>query len=74
MKASIYVKNRVRQLRQEAGLTQRQLALKANLSPSVVVKLDQPNTIISLEHAASLAKALNCGPLDLLPLELKGSP
>jgi|HubBroStandDraft_6_1064221.scaffolds.fasta_scaffold00012_136 transcriptional regulator with XRE-family HTH domain len=62
------MKNRVRQLRLEAGLTQTELAARAGLAHSTLARIDaNPRCSIPLDRAPQIANALRVKPLDLLP-------
>lgn len=63
------MRNRLRQLRIEAGVTQRDLAARAGVSPSTISRIDAtPSASITLELARRIASALHVDPFDLLPL------
>lgn len=60
-------RNRLRQLRTERGLTQRDLALQAGVPASTVSRIDSvPSTKIELDVAWRLAAALKIDPRELL--------
>lgn len=62
------MRNQLRRLRLEAGLTQRQLAKLAQVPDSTLARLDHtPSAAISLDIAARIANALHVDPLELLP-------
>jgi transcriptional regulator with XRE-family HTH domain len=62
------MRNRLRQLRIEAGVTQRDLAARAGVSPSTLSRIDAtPSASITLELAQRIANALRIDPYDLLP-------
>jgi DNA-binding XRE family transcriptional regulator len=62
------VKNRVRRLRLEAGLSQVELAARAGLATSTLHRIDaNPRVKVSLEQASRLAPPLGVQPMDLLP-------
>lgn len=50
--------NRLGELRRSAGLTQQELAFKANLSISTVAKVEQGKTAPALDTARAIAAAL----------------
>jgi len=60
---------KVRVRRYEIGLTQEELAEKANLHPTYVNSVERGERNISLENIILLAKALCCSPKDLVPEE-----
>jgi transcriptional regulator with XRE-family HTH domain len=62
------VKNRLRQLRVEAGITQRELAKRSGIPDSTIARIDAtPSAAISLEAARRIADVLHVDPFDLLP-------
>ncbi len=62
------MKNRLRQLRREAGITQRDLAERAGIPPSTIARIDAtPSASISLDLARQVACVLQIDPFDLLP-------
>ena len=58
---------KVRMLRFELGITQEELAEKADLHPTYVGSVERGERNIALENIVSLAKALNCSAKDLMP-------
>ena len=58
--------NHVRRFRQEAGLTQEQLAWKAGIHRSYVPQIEQGQRNLTLELICKLAKALKVGASDLV--------
>ncbi len=58
---------KVRMRRYEIGLTQEELAEKADLHPTYVGSVERGERNIALENIIILAKALNCSPKDLMP-------
>lgn len=57
---------RVKALRAECGLSQEALAHESNLARSYVGEVETGKRNISLLNIHKLAKALGCGPSDLL--------
>ncbi len=58
--------SRVAELRKRAGLTQRQLAIKLNVTESTIANWEQGrNALTWFERVALLCKALNCSPNEL---------
>jgi transcriptional regulator with XRE-family HTH domain len=69
------VKNRLRQLRLEAGITQEQLATRSGIPESTIARIDAtPTAAISLETARRIAGVLHVDPFDLLPANGQPSP
>lgn len=64
------VHNRLSALRRQAGLTQDQLAQRADTVRSQIVKLERGERRLTVDWMLRLAKALNCDPKDLLPPEV----
>ena len=58
---------KIRLRRHEIGLTQEELAEKADLHPTYVGSVERGERNIALENIIILAKALNCSPKDLMP-------
>ncbi len=58
---------KVRMRRYEIGITQEELAEKADLHPTYVGSVERGERNIALENIIILAKALNCSPRDLMP-------
>ncbi|MDQ1102866.1 helix-turn-helix domain-containing protein [Nocardioides zeae] len=50
----------LRQLREEAGFTQRQLAIEAQMAQPAVARLEACETIPTLATLTRLSKALGC--------------
>lgn len=57
----------VRMRRFKIGITQEELAEKADLHPTYVGSVERGERNIALENIISLAKALDCSPKDLMP-------
>lgn len=57
----------VRMKRYELGLTQEELAEKADIHPTYVGSVERGERNIALENIIALAKALKCSPKDLMP-------
>lgn len=58
---------KVRMRRFEVGITQEELAEKADLHPTYVGSVERGERNISLENIVSIASALGCHPKDLFP-------
>ncbi len=58
---------KVRMRRFEIGMTQEELAEKADLHPTYVGSVERGERNISLENIIALGHALSCSPRDLLP-------
>lgn len=58
---------KVRMRRYEVGLTQEELAEKADLHPTYVGSVERGERNIALENIIALAKALECSSKDLMP-------
>lgn len=58
--------NRIRLARKRLQMTQEQLAEKMNISISAISRLENGNTMLSLENLIKLANALDIGIQDLL--------
>lgn len=57
----------VRMHRYEIGLTQEELAEKADLHPTYVGSVERGERNIALENIIAIARALGCSPKDLMP-------
>jgi putative transcriptional regulator len=60
-------KNRVRQVRVEAGLSQRRLADAAGISRTTLIKLERGERTPTPSTILALSIALSCSPFDLAP-------
>lgn len=58
---------RVRMRRFEIGLTQEELAEKAELHPTYIGSVERGERNIALENIVALANALKCSSKDLMP-------
>lgn len=58
---------KVRMRRFEIGITQEELAEKADLHPTYVGSVERGERNIALENIIAIAKALGCSPKDLMP-------
>jgi len=58
---------KVRMRRFEMGLTQEELAERAELHPTYVGSVERGERNIALENIIAIAKALECSPKDLMP-------
>jgi len=61
------VGNRIREIRKEQGLTQNQLAAKADLRQSYVFEIESGGSNLTLKMLNRVARALHVSPRDLLP-------
>lgn len=62
------MRNRVRELRLGAGLTQQQLADRCGMPYATLARIDlNPRASIALDKAGPIAKALGVEPLELVP-------
>lgn len=58
---------KVRMRRFEIGITQEELAEKADLHPTYVGSVERGERNIALENIVAIAKGLGCSPKDLMP-------
>lgn len=58
---------KVRIRRFEIGITQEELAEKADLHPTYLGSVERGERNIALENIIAIAKALGCSPKDLMP-------
>jgi transcriptional regulator with XRE-family HTH domain len=58
---------KVRMRRYEIGLTQEELAEKADLHPTYIGSVERGERNISLENIVIIAKALKCSSKELMP-------
>lgn len=58
---------KVRLRRYELGMTQEDLAEKADLHPTYIGSVERGERNIALENIIILSKALKCSPKDLMP-------
>jgi transcriptional regulator with XRE-family HTH domain len=56
-----------RQKRQDLGLTQEELAERAELHPTYIGSVERGERNIALENILLIAKSLNCSSKDLMP-------
>ncbi|HEX3459103.1 MAG TPA: helix-turn-helix transcriptional regulator [Candidatus Baltobacteraceae bacterium] len=62
------VKNRLRPIREKAGVTQKELAERSGLPHGTLARIDgNPTSKLSLYQARQIAKALGIDPFSLLP-------
>jgi len=66
-----YVIDKVRELRLEKGISQRELARLLDLTDGFIGKVETPKerAKYNLEHLNAIAKILKCSPKDFLPGE-----
>lgn len=62
-----FVGSRIRSFREQAGLTQMQLAFMSDLDRSFIQKVEHGRQSISLENAWMIAGALKCELSDIVP-------
>ena len=63
----------LKRLRTSAGLSQEELAARANLHRTYVSSVERGNRNVSLQNIVALAEALKCDPRELLaPPESEG--
>jgi predicted transcriptional regulator len=64
-----YVIDKVREIRKEKGISQRDLAAYTNLSFGFIGDVESPRSRAkyNLQHINEIAKAFECSPRDLLP-------
>lgn len=71
MKSAIdwYVSNKVREIRQDKGISQLNLAIQLDISVGFVGKIESPKypSHYNLKHLNELARILRCSPKDFLP-------
>ena len=61
------MKNRLRELRQRAGISQQQLAVKARMNPSTLTMIERYGYIPGAEVRLKIAKALKTTESELFP-------
>ena len=68
-KFELYVIGKVKQRRQELGISQQQLAYRMDLSIGFIGKIESPKypSKWNLDHLNKLADILKCSPKDFLP-------
>lgn len=59
--------NRIKELRESAGLTQQQLATRAGTSQPQIDRLEKSSRKLTQDWMNRLSRALGCEPQDLLP-------
>lgn len=59
--------NRIRELREEIGMAQAELARRANVTPSAINKVESGERGLDQDWMRRLAPHLGCAPADLLP-------
>lgn len=64
--ATVYVGDRIRELREQRGLSQAALRRVSGISISVIYRAERGD-VVSPNTARRLAAALGCKPADLLP-------
>jgi len=65
----LYVVNKVREMREERGWSQKELAEKMDVGFSFIGDIESSNRAAkyNLRHINKLAKIFNCSPKDFLP-------
>ena len=65
----LYIINKVKELRTEAGISQAVLAIKLEVSDAFVGQIENPKhrAKYNLSHINKLAQIFNCSPKDFLP-------
>lgn len=66
--------NRIKELREAAGLSQEELASKVHTSGQQIGRLENGSRRLTIEWVMRLAKALNVPSSELLPRDKKGQP
>ena len=68
-KVELYVIGKVKERRQNLGISQQQLAYLMDLSIGFIGKIESPKypSKWNLDHLNKLADVLNCSPQDFLP-------
>jgi transcriptional regulator with XRE-family HTH domain len=67
----LYVINKAKEMRIKAGMTQKDLAFKLDLSVGFMGHIESPKKAAkyNLNHINKLAKIFNCSPQDFLPVD-----
>ncbi len=65
---AIEIGRAVRHVRKSRGISQDELALRADIDRSYVGRIERAETNITLEMLYKIADVLDCEPHDLLPL------
>lgn len=68
------LKNLIREMREERGLSRNQLAAKVGCHPNQIVKLERSERRLTDKWIYRLARALRCSPSDLLESPDRLSP
>lgn len=63
--------NRIEIIRKQKGLTQEQLAKLLNCNQGVIQKIEKGITKLNTVWMRKIAKALECEPWELLPLDMQ---
>lgn len=64
-----YVALKIRERRNEAGMTQGELGVQCNLTRASIANIEKAGQMPPLDILYTIALALDCSPLDLLPPE-----
>lgn len=66
-----YVISKVREIREEKGITQEQLSLSLGKNITFISQVEAPSkkAKYNIIHLNEIAKVLNCSPKDFLPLK-----
>lgn len=65
------VLNRIKELRKKKNLTQKQLAALVGLDYTHVGRIENGERTLDVEYLPIFAKALDCEPWELLPLDMQ---
>ena len=68
------MKNRVREMRLEKGLSQKELANPLGYVQPTIAAIERGQTALNIKQMAEISKALDCEPYELLPLEWQPQP
>lgn len=63
--------NRIKDVRKSKGITQQELAEKVGLSQGQIARLEAGTSEITLDQLNLFAKALDCEPWELMPLDMQ---
>ena len=65
------MQNRIREIRKQRGITQVELAKKLGITQGGIQKLEVGSRNLDIEWMRKIAKALDCQPYELLPLDMQ---
>ncbi len=63
--------NRIREIRKQIGITQVELAKMLGITQGGIQKLEVGSRNLDIEWMRKIAKALDCKPYELLPLDMQ---